>query len=96
MDDMRAKMVEYANGDKFWWLHNRHHRTDGPAIVWADGDTEWWINGLRHRTDGPAIEYADGDKSWFLHGEVHLFDQWLDANSDLTDGEKVIMKLQYG
>jgi hypothetical protein len=33
---------------------------------------------------------------WYLNGEGHKFDVWLDLNTDLTDGEKLMMKLQYG
>jgi len=60
--------VEYADGDKVWYLNGKRHREDGPAVEDADGDKSWWINGKRHREDGPAIEYADGDKEWWVNG----------------------------
>ena len=61
--------VEWANGDKAWFLDGQLHRTTGPAIEWADGSKSWWLNGQRHRIDGPAIEYADGSKAWWLNGQ---------------------------
>ena len=61
--------IEWANGDKSWWLNGQLHREDGPAIEWADGTKKWWLNGQYHREDGPAIEWADGTKSWWLNDE---------------------------
>jgi hypothetical protein len=84
------------SGNKRWYLNGRPHRTDGPAVEWSDGGNDWLVNGKRHRTDGPAVEYPDSYKSWYLNGEKYTFDEWLDANTDLTYGEKVMMKLQYG
>ena len=34
-----------ANGNKFWYLNDKYHREDGPAIEYADGRTYYWING---------------------------------------------------
>ena len=63
--------VEYADGDKFWYINGKLHRTTGPAVEYADGDKSWWLNGLRHREDGPAVECANRTKAWWLNGE-HL------------------------
>jgi hypothetical protein len=65
-------------------------------IIDADGDKRWLVNGKRHRTDGPAIEWSDGILWWCLDNCIYTFDEWLELNPDLTDGEKVMMKLQYG
>jgi hypothetical protein len=54
---------------KRWYLNDKLHREDGPAVECADGTKHWYLNGKRHREDGPAIEWADGDKSWWLEGE---------------------------
>ena len=37
--------IEYADGDKEWWINGKLHREDGPAIEDADGYKAWWING---------------------------------------------------
>ena len=37
--------VEYANGDKEWYVNDKLHRTDGPAVEYADGIKGWWVNG---------------------------------------------------
>ncbi|MDE1834887.1 MAG: hypothetical protein KGH64_06140, partial [Candidatus Micrarchaeota archaeon] len=62
--------IEYANGDKEWYLNGQCHRTDGPAIERAYGYKAWYLNGQCHRTDGPAVEYANGDKYWYLDGRL--------------------------
>ena len=43
-------MIEYKvkvwpNGNKQWFLNNKRHREDGPAIEWANGGKAWWLNG---------------------------------------------------
>ena len=63
--------VEYANGDKYWYINGKFHREDGPAIEWANDQKEWYINGKCHREDGPAIECASGDKLWYINNN-HL------------------------
>ena len=75
----QCKVGKY--GQKEWWLNDKRHREDGPAVEWADGDKHWYLNGRRHREDGPAVEYARGAKHWFLNDKpVHpeqLVDLWL-------------------
>jgi hypothetical protein len=36
--------LEYADGDKEWWLNGRRHREDGAAIEYANGDKTWYLN----------------------------------------------------
>jgi hypothetical protein len=57
---------------------------------------EWRLDGKFHRTDGPAIIWKNGDVAWFLHDIEMPFNEWLDQNPDMTNEEKVMMKLQYG
>jgi len=66
----------YTNryGTKIWYLNDKRHREDGPAVEYASGDKVWYINGKYHREDGPAIEYAIGNKSWYLNGKLHRED----------------------
>ena len=93
---MQSKMTIDGNGDKFWIVNNKLHRTDGPAVVWTDGSKFWYVNNKLHRTDGPAIEFASGNIIWRLYGTYLTFGAWLDQNTELTDDEKVMFKLQYG
>ena len=53
-----------------WYLNDKFHREDGPAMEFADGSKAWYKNGERHREDGPAMEFADGSKYWYLDGRV--------------------------
>ena len=61
-------MIEWANGDRKWYLNGELHREDGPAMEWANGSRRWCLNGKLHREDGPAIEFADGSRYWYLNG----------------------------
>jgi hypothetical protein len=89
----RPRIDEFGN--KRWFVNNKLHRIDGPAIEYINGEKNWWVNGKLHRTDGPAAEYTSGER-WYLDNQVYTFDNWLKLNPDLTYGEKVMMKLQYG
>jgi hypothetical protein len=62
-----------ANGNKHWYINNRHHRdNDQPAITCANGDKHWRINDNCHReNDQPAIIFANGDKLWYINGKCH-------------------------
>ena len=35
----------YENGDKQWFLNDKLHREDGPAIELANGYKAWYLNG---------------------------------------------------
>ena len=35
----------YSNGTKYWYLNDKLHREDGPAIEWAGGDKRWYLDG---------------------------------------------------
>jgi len=59
----------YADGRKYWYLNDKLHREDGPAIEFADGGKFWYLDDTLHREDGPAIEYANGNKWWYLNGK---------------------------
>ena len=34
-----------ASGNKYWRLHGKYHREDGPAVEYANGGKQWWLNG---------------------------------------------------
>jgi antitoxin component YwqK of YwqJK toxin-antitoxin module len=59
-------------GNKEWYLNNKLHREDGPAIEHYNGDTEWYLDGKLHRDDGPACEHFNGHhKYWYINGKLH-------------------------
>ena len=46
-------MIEYTvkvydNGDKQWFLNNKRHREDGPAVEYIDGTKYWFLNGTKY------------------------------------------------
>jgi hypothetical protein len=64
-----GEFYEDFKGNKSWYLHDKPHREDGPALDYVSGNKFWYINGKRHREDGPAAECVDGEKYWFLNGQ---------------------------
>ena len=72
-NDVNTTCVTDANGNKHWYLNDKLHRDDGPAIENANGNKFWYQNGKRHRVDGPAIETANGNKQWYLNGKPVVF-----------------------
>ena len=70
MKHIESKVKVNSNGDKRWFLNDKLHREDGPAVEHADGDKLWFLNGKIHREDGPAVECTDGTKYWYLNGKL--------------------------
>lgn len=35
-----------GSSHKAWYVADKLHRTDGPAVEYDDGTEEWWINGF--------------------------------------------------
>ena len=60
-----------AEGDKSYYLNNRVHRRDGPAVERANGEKYYIVDGYLHREDGPAIEIFDGSESYYLFGDLY-------------------------
>lgn len=85
------------NGTQVWYLNNKRHREDGPAVEGADGTRVWYLNGKIHREDGPAYEHANGTKEWFRDGNRHreggpaveradgTKEWWRDGKPDIVD-----------
>lgn len=92
--------MEFAGGTKSWYINNKLHREDGPALEYKNGTKEWYVNGLRHRVDGPAIESSNGERLWYLKGRLnrengpaieHMYgtetkEWWLDGLRHRIDG----------
>jgi hypothetical protein len=36
--------VEWASGDKSWFINGKRHRIDGPAVEYSNGYKIWFIN----------------------------------------------------
>jgi hypothetical protein len=68
------KVTVDSEGTTKWYLKNKLHREDGPAIECANGDKVWYLNDQCHREDGPAIEWANGYKWWYINGQRHRED----------------------
>ena len=40
----KPKCITDTNGNKYWYLNDKLHREDGPAVEMADGTKKWCIN----------------------------------------------------
>ena len=89
------KVEVYPNGNKYWFLNNKCHREDGPAIELASGNKRWYLKGQLHREDGPAVEHADGDKYWYLNGKEMSEQECLSRSIKEMTLSQVIEKLGY-
>jgi hypothetical protein len=38
--------VEYVDGYKAWYVHDKLHRIDGRAVEYSNGYKAWYINGV--------------------------------------------------
>ena len=55
--------VERANGDKFWYQHDKLHHEDGPAIEYTDGNKKWFNHGVEYfSTQVKEMTVADLEK----------------------------------
>jgi hypothetical protein len=68
------KVEVYSNGSKHWYLDDKLHREDGPAVEYPKVGNLWYLNGKRHREDGPAVESYNGSKCWYLNDKLHRED----------------------
>lgn len=82
------KLVTFRNG-------LLHSFDDLPAVVIPNLNfSSWWVNGEHHRETGPARIYEL--RLFFVFQGMDLnFNEWL-ALIDVSDAEKVMLKIQYG
>jgi len=75
--EMKNGLIIDKNGTKCWFLNDKLHRENGPAVVTSGGVKLWYINGKLHREDGHALEYTStGYKEWYYHDKrIDCFSQ---------------------
>ena len=69
-----VKVDDYGN--KYWFLNDKYHREDGPAVEYPNGCKFWYLNDKLHREDGPAVEYDTGGKYWYLNDVEYTEAEW--------------------
>ena len=65
------KVVDPIDGTEKWYVDEKLHRIDGPAIIYPGGVEEWYVDGKIHRIGGPAITYPGGVEEWYVDGKIH-------------------------
>jgi len=76
--------VKVSEDKTEWYLNDKRHREDGPAVEYKDGYKAWFLNGKRHREDSPAVEYGNSYKAWFLNGK-QLTEQEFNDRTTVTE-----------
>ena len=88
---------EDEDGNAYWFKDRLRHRVDGPAIEWHDGEQWWYLKGQHHRIDGPAMVWdRKRTVKWFLYDQKYSLNDWLSANTEISEEHKLMLKLQYG
>lgn len=90
----------YIGGMKRWFLRDKLHREDGPAIIYPGGRKDYYFYGIHSRVDdGPVIENYNNEPGYHI---------WKVGNppksADLNEyceyyklsEEKLVLKLKYG
>jgi hypothetical protein len=57
-------------GDIYYYLNDKRHRTDGPAIEYVSGSKDWYLNGYFHDEKGPSTIYSSGFKFWDIEDKI--------------------------
>ena len=83
-------MIEYTvkvfdNGDRWWYLNDKRHREDGPAIEYSNGSRWWYLNGKLHREDGPAMEFTNGTRRWYLNDVEYTEKEFLKKTAKVKE-----------
>ena len=79
------------DGTRKWYMNDKLHRVDGPAVEWANGTRKWYMNDKLHRVDGPAIEYAIGTKQWYIDGVQYTESEFIALTTKDSLNGKVIV-----
>ena len=80
---MNYNRKEMGIGSVKYFLNDKLHRTDGPAIEYNDGYRAWYIYDKRHRLDGPAFECPDGYKEYWIHDKYYSVKEFNDYIANL-------------
>jgi len=62
-------IIEHSDNNKFYYLNDKLHRENGPAMEFVNSTKYWYKNGKQHRDNGPAVEYPSGNKDYWYDGE---------------------------
>jgi len=84
-------------------MRNREYEIAHGAVEQPDGSylnkygIIIWHNkeGDRHREDGPAFIFTNGNVYWCYNDTPYSFDEWC-IQLNKSDGEKMMLRLQYG
>ena len=68
----------YGNGNKYWYLGDKRHREDGPAVEYFSGTKEWYLNNKQiteakfNKAMGPTKELSIGELEAMLGYKIKV------------------------
>jgi hypothetical protein len=65
----RKEINHYSDGDNVYFLNDKLHRTNGPAIEYVSGSKCWYLNGFEHNDKGPSGVYDTHLKLWHINNK---------------------------
>ena len=101
-DSSIKNILDENRNIKKYYVDNKLHREDGPAVIYPGGREEYWINDRHHREDGPAVLTPSGHKEYWINGRLHREDgpavitpygreeYWVNSKLHRKDGPAVI------
>jgi hypothetical protein len=97
MNKMSNPIID-DHGTKRWLDKNgKHHRIDGPSLIYTNGSQIWYKNTQLHRIDGPAYIQCNGYHMWWIIDDKRYYDnKSFQEAANLSDEDMSIMILKYG
>jgi hypothetical protein len=93
MSKIKNGLITDVYGHRFWYLNDKLHRIDGPALENANGSKYWCLKDNAHRIDGPAVEYASGSYEWYLNDVRYSFKEYIIA-AKWSDDQIIMWKIE--
>jgi|ERR1700691_915888 len=77
-----------------YYLNDKLHREDGPAVIYSDGTINYYLNGKLHREYGPAVIWNNGSFEYYINNNniTKKVNKWIKENNipeDWTNSDKI-------
>ena len=101
-DYIKYEVKVYTDGYKSWWLNDKRHREDGPALTYSDGRVFWYLNGEKLTEEEHRVRMypvVETPKTKELFTIVEIKENTHDGSATLTvdiEPEMVQMVMEKG
>ena len=101
-DYIKYEVKVHTDGYKSWWLNDKRHREDGPALTYSDGRVFWYLNGEKLTEEEHRVRMypvVETPKTKELFTIVEIKENTHDGSATLTvdiEPEMVQMVMEKG